>query len=74
MSNLHTRVESLARVECLGVAPPPARRSCRGGGPGSKRPAPALEPKIDLDRLDLDRLVWDPEYRDEIRHRLNRYA
>ena len=41
----------------------------RGGGPGSKRPAPALEPKIDLDRL-----VWDPEYRDEIRHRLNRHA
>ena len=62
MSNLHTRVEG------LGVAPPP-RRSCRRGGPGSKRPAPALEPKIDLDRL-----VWDPEYRDEIRRRLNRHA
>ena len=68
MSNLHTRVEGLS------VAPPPARRPYRGGGPGSKRPAPALEPRIDLDRLDLDRLVWDPEYRDEIRHRLNRHA
>jgi hypothetical protein len=72
MVTVHTRVKG------LGVVPPPARRPCRRGGsqggPGSKRPAPALEPKIDLDRLDLDRLVWDPEYRDEIRHRLNRHA
>ena len=52
--------------------PPPARPQCRAGRPGKKRPAPA--PKIDLDRLDLDRLVWDPEYRDEIRRRLNRRA
>ncbi len=63
MVTVHTLVEG------LGMAPPPARRSCRGGGPGSKRSAPALEPAIDLDRL-----VWDPEDRDEIRHRLNRYA
>ncbi len=39
-----------------------------------KRPAPAAKPKIDLGHLDLDRLVWDPEYRDEMRHRLNRRA
>ncbi len=63
MSNLHTRMEGLS------VTPPPARLPCRRGGPGSKRPAPALELKIDLDRL-----VWDPEYRDEIRHRLKRRA
>jgi len=62
MVTVHTLVRG------LGVAPPPCR-SCRGGGPGSKRPAPALEPKIDLDRL-----VWDPEYRDAIRRRLNRHA
>ncbi len=58
----------------LGGEPPLGRPLCRGGRPGKTRPAPAPEPKIDLDRLDLDRLVWDPEYRDEIRRRLNRRA
>ncbi len=57
-----------------GGEPPPARPPWRGGGPGKTRPAPAPEPKIDRDRLDLDRLVWDPEYRDEVRRRLNRHA
>ena len=61
-------------VKGLGGPPPPARPPCRGARPGKKRPAPAPEPKIDRDRLDLDRLVWDPEYRDEIRRRLNRRA
>ncbi len=40
--------------------PPRARR---------ERPGEAPQPEIDLDRL-----VWDPEYRDEIRRRLNRHA
>ena len=56
-------------VKGRGGEPPPARPSWRGGRPGKKRPAPAPEPKIDLDRL-----IWDPEYRDEIRRRLNRHA
>ncbi len=56
-------------VKGPGGEPPPARLPCRGGGPGKKRLAPAPEPNIDLDRL-----VWDPEYRDEIRRRLNRHA
>ena len=56
-------------VKGPGGEPPPARLACRGGGPGKKRPAPAPEPNIDLDRL-----VWDPEYRDEIRRHLNRRA
>ncbi len=34
-----------------------------------ERPAEAPQPEIDLERL-----VWDPEYRDEIRRRLNRHA
>ena len=54
-------------VKGPGGEPPPARPPCRAGRPGKKRPAPAPAPKIDLDRL-----VWDPEYRDEIRRRLNR--
>ena len=53
----------------LGGEPPLGRPPCRGGRPGKTRPAPAPEPKIDLDRL-----VWDPEYRDEIQRRLNRRA
>ncbi len=53
----------------LGGEPPLGRPPCRGGRPGKTRSAPAPEPKIDLDRL-----VWDPEYRDEIRRRLNRRA
>ncbi len=56
-------------VKGLGGQPPPARPPCRGGRLGIKRPAPAPEPKIDLDRV-----VWDPEYRDEIRHHLKRHA
>ncbi len=40
--------------------PPRARR---------ERPAEAPQPKIDLERL-----VWDPEYRDEVRRHLNRRA
>ncbi len=63
MATVHTLVRG------LGVAPPLARRPCRRGGPGKQRPAPAIEPKIDLDRL-----VWDPEYRDQIRRRLKRHA
>ncbi len=71
MVPVHTLVMGLG-VKGLGVKgpggePPPARPPCRGGRPGKKRPAP--EPKIDLDRL-----VWDPEYRDEIRRRLNRHV
>ncbi len=37
----------------------------RGGKPPP--PGPASEPEIDLDRL-----VWDPEYRDQVRQGLNR--
>jgi len=71
MAPVHTLVKGPG-VKGLGVKgpggePPPARPPCRGARPGKKRPAPA--PKIDLDRL-----VWDPEYRDEIRRRLNRRA
>jgi hypothetical protein len=78
MVPVHTLVTGLdvkgLGVKGLGVKgpggePPPARRPWRRGGPGKTRPAPAPEPKIDLDRL-----VWDPEYRDEIRRRLNRHA
>ncbi len=56
-------------VKGSGGEPPPARPPWRGGRLGKKRPAVEHEPKIDLDRL-----VWDPEYRDEIRRRLNRHA
>ncbi len=56
-------------VKGPGGGSPPARLPWRGGHPGKKRPAVAPEPKIDLERL-----VWDPEYRDEIRRRLNRHA
>ena len=71
MAPVHTLVKGPG-VKGLGVKgpggePPPARPPCRGARPGKKRPAPA--PNIDLDRL-----VWDPEYRDEIRRRLNRRA
>ncbi len=43
----------------------------RAGGPPPPGPAPEpeAEPKIDLERL-----VWDPEYRDEVRRRLNHRA
>jgi hypothetical protein len=34
-----------------------------------ERPAEAPRPEIDLERL-----VWDPEYRDEVRRHLNRRA
>ena len=34
-----------------------------------ERPAEAPRPEIDLERL-----VWDPAYRDEVRRRLNRRA
>lgn len=34
-----------------------------------ERPAEAPRPEIDLERL-----VWDPEYRDQVRRRLNRRA
>ncbi len=73
MVPVHTLVNSLG-VKGPSGKPPPVRPPCRGGRPGKTRPAPAPEPKIDLDRLDLDRLVWDPEYRDEIRRHLNRHA
>ncbi len=39
----------------------------RGGKPPPPGPAPEAELKIDLERL-----VWDPEYRDRIRLRLKR--
>ena len=35
--------------------------------PPSPRPGPAPEPEIDLERL-----VWDAEYRDQMRRRLKR--
>ncbi len=73
MVAVHSLTEDLS-VKGPGGKPPPARPPCRGGRLGKKRPAPAPAPKIDLDRLDLDRLVWDPEYRDEIRRRLNRHT
>ena len=68
MVPVHSLVKGLG-VKGPGGEPPPARPPCRRGRPGKKRPAPAPEPRIDLDRL-----VWDPEYRDEIRRRLNRHA
>ncbi len=39
--------------------------------PRSRRERPAEPP---WPEIDLERLVWDPEYRDEIRRRLNRHA
>jgi hypothetical protein len=38
-----------------------------GGGGTPPPPGPAPEPEIDLERL-----VWDPEYRDQVRRGLNR--
>lgn len=37
------------------------------GRAGTPPPGPAPEPDIDLERL-----VWDPEYRDQVRRRLKR--
>ncbi len=68
MVSVHTLVRGPG-VKGPGGEPPPVRPPCRGDRPGKMRPAPAPEPKIDLDRL-----IWDPEYRDEIRRRLNRHA
>ncbi len=50
-------------------APPPGHPDPRvhGCAPGKMRPAKAPEPEIDLERL-----VWDPEYRDQVRRRLKR--
>ncbi len=53
-----------------GAEPPPPGRpdpGAHGCEPGKKRPAKAPELEIDLERL-----VWDPEYRDRMRRRLKR--
>ncbi len=73
MAAVHTLIEDPG-VKGPGGEPPPLHPPCRAGHPGKKRPAPEPTPAIDLDRLDLDRLVWDPEYRDEIRRCLKRHA
>ncbi len=39
--------------------------------PRSRRERPVEPPQPEID---LERLVWDPEYRDEIRRRLNWHA
>ncbi len=39
----------------------------RGGKPPPPGPAPGPDPEIDLERL-----VWDPEYREQMRRRLRR--
>ena len=39
----------------------------RGGKPPP--PGPAPEPEL---KIDLERLVWDPEYREQMRRRLKR--
>ena len=68
MVSVHTLLRGPG-IKGPGGEPPPVRPPCCGDRPGKTRPAPAPEPKIDLDRL-----IWDPEYRDEIRRRLNRHA
>ena len=40
-----------------------------GCEPGNMRPAKTPEPEPEL-KIDLERLVWDPEYRDHVRRRL----
>jgi hypothetical protein len=47
--------------------PPRTNPPRRGRGPRKKRPSRVPDLKIDLDRL-----VWDPEYRDRVRRRLKR--
>ena len=39
--------------------------------PPGPRPGPAPEPESEL-KIDLERLVWDPEYREQMRRRWKR--
>ena len=47
-----------------GKPAPPSRQP----GP-AQGPAPEPEPEL---KIDLERLVWDPEYREQMRRRLKR--
>ncbi len=41
----------------------------RAGKPPPSGPAPESGPEL---KIDLERLVWDPEYREQMRRRLKR--
>ncbi len=60
-------INDISELKCGRGKPPPASPPRRGHDSGPKRPKRAL----DID-IDLDRLVWDPEYRDRVRRRLKR--
>ena len=58
-----------SEITARGAKPPlPSRQPgpAPGAGPGA---GPESGPEL---KIDLDRLVWDPEYRDQIRRRLKR--
>ncbi len=40
-------------------------------GRGAKPPPPSPAPEPEL-KIDLERVVWDPEYREQMRRRLKR--
>ena len=53
--------------------------TARGGKPAppGSPPGPQVGPQVGLGagpefKIDLERLVWDPEYRDQVRRRLKR--
>lgn len=49
--------------------------SLEGGSSWAKPPLPASEPKVTgpatAEEIDLERVVWDPEYREKVRHLLH---
>lgn len=47
-------------------------KGAKNGKPLHRPPHPDRRPAGDGDPIDLDRLVYDPEYRAEIRRQLNR--
>jgi hypothetical protein len=49
--------------------------SLEGGPYRAKPPLPASEPEVTgpatVENIDLERVVWDPEYREKVRHLLH---